>query len=82
MKENLKVFWGLLFIVALIGPYILGLWDDYGYGGIVVAAVALVVILLSSRQVTPTFWWEGLRRKNKKEAPGTKENSTATKGQS
>ena len=77
MKENLKVFWGILFIAALIVPYILGLWDDYGYGGVVVAAIALVLILLSSRQVTPTFWWKGLWRKNTKEAPATKENSTA-----
>ncbi|MCG6535077.1 MAG: hypothetical protein L7F78_10360 [Syntrophales bacterium LBB04] len=76
MKENLKMFWGLLFILALFGPYIMGVWDDYGYGGVVVAAVALVLILISSRQVRPTFWWRGLRRNRKKEVPATKENST------
>jgi hypothetical protein len=81
MKEKLKLFWGLLFILALIGPYILGVWDDYGYGGVVVAAFALVFVLISSHKVRPTFWWQGWRKESKKEAPATKENSTSAKGQ-
>jgi Flp pilus assembly protein TadB len=82
MKENLKLIWGLLFIAALIVPYVMGVWDDYGYAGVVIAAVALVLILVASRQVRPTFWWRGLRKTNKKEAPAAKDNSTATKQQS
>jgi hypothetical protein len=81
MKEKLKLFWGLLFMLALIGPYIMGVWDDYGYGAVVLAAIALIMYLISSRQVKPTFWWQGFRKKSKKEAPATKENSTAAKGQ-
>jgi len=82
IKKNLKLFWGLLFILALLGPYILGVWDNYGYGGVVVAAAALVLILLSSHQVRPTFWWQSLRRKNKQGNPAKKEGSTAAKGPS
>ena len=66
MKENLKMFWGLLFIAALIIPYILGVWDNYGYGAVVLAAVALIMYLISTRQVKPTFWWRGLWKKKEK----------------
>ncbi len=67
MKENLKTLWGLLFIAALIVPYIMGVWDEYGYGAVVIAAAALIMYLISSRQVRPTYWWQGLRKKKDKD---------------
>ena len=64
----MKVFWGLIFVVILVVPYTLGVWDDYGYMCVVGAAVALLLITILGRHVTPTFWWQGLRKKNNKEA--------------
>ncbi|HUH65362.1 MAG TPA: hypothetical protein VLZ07_02930 [Syntrophales bacterium] len=66
MKKNLKLLWGLIFILALVVPYVMGVWDDYGYAWVAAAAFALVLILISSRQVKPTFWWRGLWKKKDK----------------
>ena len=68
MKERMKAFWGLIFVVILVIPYALGVWDDYGYIYVVGAAVALLMITILGRHVTPTFWWQGLRKKPDKEA--------------
>jgi Flp pilus assembly protein TadB len=68
MKERMKTFWGLIFFVILIVPYILGVWDDYGYIYVLVAAIALLLVTILGRHVTPTFWWQGLRKKSNKDA--------------
>jgi Flp pilus assembly protein TadB len=68
MKERMQAFWGLIFVVILIVPYILGVWDDYGYIYVFVAAIALLLVTILGRHVTPTFWWQGLRKKNNKDA--------------
>jgi hypothetical protein len=66
MKERMKTFWGLIFVVILVVPYTFGVWDDYGYIYVVGAAVALLMVAILGRHVTPTFWWRGLRKKNNK----------------
>ena len=72
MRKRIEALWGLIFVVILVVPYALGFWDDYGYIYVVGAAVALLMIAILGRHVTPTFWWEGLRRKPKKEADKNK----------
>jgi len=64
----MKTFWGLIFVVILVVPYALGVWDNYGYIYVIGAAVALLLVAILGRHVTPTFWWRGLRTKNNKEA--------------
>ena len=68
MKERMQAFWGLIFVVILIVPYILGVWDDYGYIYVLVAAIALLLVTILGRHVTPTFWWQGLRKNSNKDA--------------
>ena len=69
MRKRIKALWGLIFVVILVVPYALGIWDDYGYIYVVGAAVALLMVAILGRHVIPTFWWQGLRRKKpKKEA--------------
>ncbi|MGZ6236706.1 MAG: hypothetical protein ACXWMJ_05255 [Syntrophales bacterium] len=63
MKERMKALWGLIFVVILVVPYAFGVWDDYGYIYVVAAAVALLLVAILGRHVTPTFWWQGLRKK-------------------
>ncbi|MGZ6248219.1 MAG: hypothetical protein ACXWMC_01210 [Syntrophales bacterium] len=63
MKECMKALWGLIFVVILVLPYAFGVWDDYGYIYVVAAAVALLLVAILGRHVTPTFWWQGLRKK-------------------
>ena len=72
MNERMKAFWGLVFVVILVVPYIFGVWDDYGYVYVVGAAVALLAVAILGRHVTPTFWWRGLRKKKNKEADKNK----------
>jgi uncharacterized membrane protein len=67
MKERMKALWGLVFVVILVVPYAFGVWDDYGYIYVVVAAVALLLVAILGRHVTPTFWWQGLRKKKNEE---------------
>jgi hypothetical protein len=63
--QKFGAYWGLLFMVALVVPYALGIWDDIGYTGVVVCVVAFLAIILLGRHIKPTFWWEGLRKKKK-----------------
>jgi hypothetical protein len=63
----MKTLWGLIFVLILVVPYAFGVWDDYGYIYVVAAAVALLLITILGRHVTPTFWWQGLRKKNNKD---------------
>jgi CDP-diglyceride synthetase len=67
MKERMKALWGLIFVVILVVPYAFGFWDDYGYICVVGAAVALLLVAILGRHVTPTFWWQGLRKKKNEE---------------
>jgi hypothetical protein len=67
VKEIWKAYWGLLLAAALIVPYALGVWEEYGYGAVVVTAVAFLLIIILSRQVKVVFWWEGLWKRKKKE---------------
>jgi hypothetical protein len=63
----MKTLWGLIFILILVVPYAFGVWDDYGYIYVVAASVALLLITILGRHVTPTFWWQGLRKKKDKD---------------
>jgi len=65
--QKYGAYWGLLFVAVLLGPYALGIWDDVGYIWVLVGVFIFILVLLLVRRVTPTFWWEGLRKKKNKE---------------
>ena len=72
MKERMTALWGLIFVVILVVPYTLGVWDNYGYIYVVAAAIALLFVAILGRHVKPTFWWQGLRKKKKEETNNDK----------
>jgi hypothetical protein len=61
--QKIGAYWGLLFILAIFVPYALGVWDDFGYAGVVLCFFIVLVVIILGRHMKITFWWEGLRKK-------------------